>query len=205
MPSANTVELETSLRDCVAYCERHPNSTVSEIFREKLVMSQRRYYESIRTSDEQHVKWRTEQREQKLAWKHLAGELRDVQNRLRRMGAIDFPSERILYWDEQLLVAAIARMQSYLTEHQDNLEFATGSLEKFERLLSDTRSEGRDADEALRSFQRFVDLRREAMTQAAAIIGEFRVALRRTVGKKDPEYNAIFWPYAIASSEGVLF
>ncbi len=43
------------------------------------------------------------------------------------------------------------------------------------------------------------------MTQAASVIGEFRVALRRTVGKKDEEYNAIFWPYAIGSSESVLF
>ena len=43
------------------------------------------------------------------------------------------------------------------------------------------------------------------MHELGALIGEFRVAMRRSLGKRHPDYQAIQWPYAIASDEGVLF
>lgn len=205
MPNANIIELETCLEDCIDYCEAHPEATYAQLFEEHLRKIRRKWRESVRVSEKHHKRWREEQRQERVAWKQLSSVLRQVQTELRRVGAIDFPSERVLYWDEELLVEAVERMKAYLREHADAIDFAQESIDRFERIEGVASSEEREAEGALKDFQRFIDLRREAMGELNAIIREFRVALRRALGKRHPDYLAISWPYSIASDEGVLF
>lgn len=205
MANANLVELETCMQECIEYCEAHPHMDVVQLYHQTLCATQRNYNECLKTSDVYHLKWRQEQLESRVVWKHLAAELREAQNRLRRMGAIDYPCKRILYWDEELLLQHINAMIAYLLEHTEDIEWAQECIGKCERLVDATKTEGRESQDMFKSFQRFVDLRREAINQAGAIIGEFRSALRRSVGKKDLGYTSIFWPYAIESDENVLF
>jgi len=202
---ANVVELETSIKACLDYCAAHPNDPVIKTYQPKLAGVWRRYQDSIATSEDVHVKWRAEQKAERIAWKTVATTLREVQIGLRRMGAIDFPAQRILYWDEEALQEVVDEMIEYLQDHAQDIEDAQVWLDQFERLLSTARTEQKEEADALRSFQRFVDLRREAMVELRATIGDFRVALRRTLGKKNPEYLAIYWPQAVAPDENVLF
>ncbi|MEM1348181.1 MAG: hypothetical protein AAGI01_06495 [Myxococcota bacterium] len=202
---ANVVELETSIKACLEYCEAHADHPLVKMYQPRLAAAWKRYSDSIATSEVVHVKWRAEQKAERLAWKEVATALRDVQIELRRVGAIDFPDRRILYWDEEELQEVVAEMVDYLTDHAADLEEAQGWLEGFERLLGAARAERKDEADALRSFQRFVDLRREAMIELRATIGDFRAALRRTLGKKNPEYLSIYWPQAVSTDEHVLF
>jgi len=205
MPSANIIELESCIDDCIAYCEENPNSEFSRLYKEKLLRTRHRWEKAVRLSDGQHTKWRSEQREERLAWKHLAATLRESQRQLRRVGAIDFPDRRILYWDEEALMEQVELMQAYLREHTSDLDFAQEMLDRFAREIDAASSEEREADSALKDFQRLVDVRREALTELGSMIGDFRIALRRGLGKRHPAYQKIKWPFAIASDEGVLF
>jgi cell fate (sporulation/competence/biofilm development) regulator YlbF (YheA/YmcA/DUF963 family) len=206
MPNANLIELETSLKSCVAFCEAQQGKLeLAAAYLPRFQKMQRRYDEAMRASDAYHAAWQNEQREQTVARKQLAQLLRDTQQRLHRLGAINFPDTRILYWDYEALLEVVGAMRAYLSEHKDELDFAAETLEKFNRLIATSQAEGQEVNTALKQFQRFVDLRREAINELGALIGEFRVGLRRTLGKKHPDYQSIFWPHAIASDENVLF
>ncbi len=206
MSNANLMELETCILDCIAFCERYPDSDQVRFFAPRLEAARRKYEEGLRVSDLSHTRWRTEEREQATAWKQLALSLRAIQKELHRLGAIDFPATRVMYWDQELLVNAVDQMSAYLRQHANDLKgFAPAQLERLEREMSAARGENREVALTLRTFQRHVDKRREAILELGSLIGEFRVALRRSIGKQDPTYQAIAWPYAIASDDNVLF
>lgn len=205
MPNANIIELETCIDDCIAYCEQNRSSPYAQLFHAKLSTMRTRWEKSLRLSESHHTRWRSEQREERLAWKHLSNALREAQRELHRVGAIDFPAERVLYWDEERLMIQVDRMRVYLSEHLSALDFAQPMLDKLGRHIETANTEEREADSALGDFKRFIDMRREAMNELGSTIGDFRIALRRGIGKRDPAYQKIRWPFAIASDENVLF
>ena len=205
MPNANRFELETCLKDCLRFCDEHPDLDVVQVFHERFTLAAHHYADSMEMSDKTHAKWRVEEREEMVAWKQIASNLRDTQNTLRRMGAFGYPEHRVLYWDRVLLLEVVDEMITYLRDHADDIEWSKGTVDLFERQVGSAKSEGRDQTDALKTFQRYIDVRRESMSELGALIGEFRVALRRTFGKKDPRYGSIHWPYAIASDENILF
>lgn len=205
MPNANLIELETSLKDCLRYCEQQPNSELAKLYYKRLKFVSDQLHQSIKESDQHHARWRTEEREQLVSWKQLAHALRDTQNKLRRIGALGFPEQRIMYWNTDALLRVVAAMDEYLREHADSIEFAIEDADKMQRIISQVNAEAQDEDIALKSFQRFVELRREGIAEAGNMIGEFRQAMRRVLGKRHDDYQNIFWPYAIASDENVLF
>lgn len=205
MPNANLIELETSLKDCLRYCEQQPNSELAKLYYKRLKFVSDQLHQSIKESDQHHARWRTEEREQLVSWKQLAHALRETQNKLRRIGALGFPEQRIMYWNTDALLRVVAAMDEYLREHADSIEFAIEDADKMQRIISQVNAESQDEDIALKSFQRFVELRREGIAEAGNMIGEFRQAMRRVLGKRHDDYQNIFWPYAIASDENVLF
>ena len=205
MPNANLVELETSLKDCLRYCERHPESDLARLYHKRLRFVHDQLHESIRESDRQHARWRAEERDHLVAWKQLAHVVRELQNRLRRYDAQDFPAQRILYWDQARLMALVDALRGYLEDHAQGLDFAQEELDRLARAVEKTQAEQQDETTALKAFERFVDLRREGISEAGNLLGEFRVAMRRVLGKKHADYTGIFWPYSIASDENVLF
>lgn len=206
MPNANLIELETSLKSCLDFCVAQQGKLeLAAAYLPRFQKIQRRYEEALRSSDAHHATWQGEQREQTVARKQLSQLLRDTQQRLHRLGAMGFPDARILYWDYDAMLVVVQGMMTYLDEHKAELEFAGEVREKMARLIAAAQAEGVEVASSLKQFQRFVDLRREAITELGSLIGEFRVGLRRTIGKKHPDYLAIFWPYAIASDENVLF
>ncbi len=205
MPTANVLEMESCLNDCIRFCDEHPDLEIVQLFRERIVKTQRKWRKSVRESDSEHRDWRAEQKEGRVVQKERAMALREVQRELRRIGALDFPSQRVLYWDEDALDAVISEMITYLREHRDDLDFASDYLDTFERLRKMVAEEEKEEGMALKNFQRSIDMRREAMGEMASMISEFRGALRRQLGKKHPDYLSINWPHAINSDEGVLF
>jgi hypothetical protein len=206
MPNANLIELETSMASCLSFCEANKDKVeLAAMYHPRFERMISRYHEAIRASDHHHAGWQAEQREETVARKQISDLLRRTQQRLHAMGAIGFPNQRLLYWDFEELLEVVDAMQAYLAEHSDELEFASEVRERFGRLLAAAQAESQDVDGSLKRFQRFVDLRRAAINEAGSLIGEFRVGLRRTLGKTHPLYQGIYWPYSIASDENMLF
>lgn len=205
MPNANLIELETSLKDCLQYCERNADSELARLFHKRIARTKHQLESSIATSDDYHTRWRTEEREHFVAWKQLAQCLNETKRQLRSINESGFNPAQVLYWDREILTKEANDMVAYLSEKTESIDFAASNIERIERLLDTTVSEGAEELRARKDFQRFVDVRREAISEAGSMIGEFRVAMRRVLGKAHEDYQSIFWPYAIASDEGVLF
>ena len=205
MANANIIELETCVSDCLRAFQANPDAEFTRIYLEPLLKVQRRWQNSVALSEKHHLRWRAEERDELVSFKHLANALREAQIQLRRIGAIDFPESRVMYWDQELLLSAVAQMREYFEEHREQIEFAGEFLDRFERLQSGALSESRDVGAALKEFQRFVDMRRESLHEVTALLTEIRIGMRRILGKKHPVYTGVRWPYALATDEGVLF
>ena len=160
MPNANIIELETCLSDCLRVFTQHPEAEYTKLYLEPTREVIRRWEKSIKLSEQYHGKWRTEEREERVAYKQVALTLREVQRELRRVGAIDYPESRVMYWDQELLLQAVEQMCTYLKEQGSDIEFAQSYLERFDRLLGNASGESRSVDSSLKDFQRFVDMRR---------------------------------------------
>jgi hypothetical protein len=128
-----------------------------------------------------------------------------TKRRLRSINALGFLDGQVMYWDREVLSDQATLLKSYLKEHVDSIDFAQDTIDRIDRFLESAVAEHGNEDRALKDFQRFVSLRREAISEAGSVIGEFRVAMRRILGKTHPHYQGIFWPYAIASDTNVLF
>lgn len=205
MPNANMLELEACLEDAILFCQQNKNDRYSQLYFERLVRARSRWLDSIETSDQVHIKWRTEERQELIAFKQLANTLREVQREMRRTGVIDFPAMKVMYWDEEILLAAVARMCVFLRDHTDDIDFAAEYIEKLERLVDSARAGDKEVENSIHEYQRFIHVRREATHEVIALIGEMRTAMRRGLGKKNERYQSIRWPYSIASDDNVLF
>lgn len=205
MPNANIIELETCLADCLQVFEQYPTSDYAELYHEPVRKVIKRWDESIRLSDMHHLRWRKEQREERVAYKHLAIALREAHRDLRRIGAIDFPRSNVMYWDQEMLIEAVDQMRGYLRDQGSDIEFASTYLDRFDRLQGNASGEAREADSTLKDFQRFVDTRRESLHEVTSLINDMRVGMRRILGKRSDIYQGIRWPYAIASDDNILF
>lgn len=205
MPNANIIELETCLSDCLRVFAQHPEAEYTRLYLEPTREVMKRWEKSINLSEKYHIKWRTEEREERVAYKQVALTLREVQRELRRVGAIDYPESRVMYWDQELLLQAVDQMCTYLKEQGSDIEFAQTYLDRFDRLLGSASGESRAVDSSLKDFQRYVDMRRESLHEVMSLIYDMRVGMRRILGKRDETYQSIRWPYAIASDENVLF
>jgi len=205
MPNANMLELEACLEDAILFCQEHSDDHYSQLYFDRLVRARSRWLDSIETSDQVHIKWRTEERQELIAFKQLATALRDVQREMRRTGVIDFPAMKVMYWDEAILLAAVERMCEFLRDHTDDIDFAAEYVEKFERLVDSARAGDKEVESSIHEYQRFIHVRREATNEVIALIGEMRTAMRRGLGKKNELYKSIRWPYSIASDDNVLF
>ena len=205
MANANMIELETSLAECIRYCEAHPTAEPSRLFKDRLVAAQHNLASNVQNSDTYHVKWRAEELSHLKVWKELSKLINTTKRRLRSINALGVQGRQVMYWDREILKAEAETLKAYLHEHASSIDFAQDTIERIDRFLDAANLEQSNEERALKDFQRFVSMRREAISDAGSVIGEFRVAMRRILGKNDPEYQGIFWPYAIASDSNVLF
>lgn len=204
MATANVIELETCLKQAIEYCEQHPEHEFVEYHKPRLALARRKWEQSVRVSDEHYLTWQTEVRDDKTAWRGVANELKKTQKTLRRVNAIGFPTETVLYWDEEILAAAVQEMLGYLEDRRDAIEEAAELIEALERRLSIAQGEVSQADEAFREYNRHVLFRSAALGTLSATIADFRISMRRHLGKTDEEYLSIRWPITVAPDEPVL-
>ena len=205
MPAANMVEIETALRGSIAWCQAHASHRLGAIYGPQLEKAQRRLQDSIGTTDTHYLRWQTEMRQERTAWKHAANLVREIQRSLRRVGAIDYPDERVMYWDHVVFEPHALALLDYLDAHRDVVDSAAEQHDRLTRALETAHAEDDQAEDALKQYKRFIGFRRDALSTAIAVIGEFRAALRRDLGKAHPQYAAISWPYAVSPDEGILF
>jgi hypothetical protein len=160
--------------------------------------------ESWEITDKYFAAWRREAGEDKVSYKNIAKILQEVQSRLARIDAIGYPDRRVMYWDEELLEQAVAEMVAYLEEHRGNIDFAEDYLTRIDQLLDTAHTEHDQSSDALRSYKRFFRSRRDALSNAYHIIGEFRDSIRRNLGKDHPDYQQIRWAWSISPDQSVL-
>ncbi len=204
MPYANIAEVSACLSDCIDYCQKHQENDYCEHHLPHMLDVREELEQAWATTDKHFARWRREAGEDKLSWKNLAKLLREVQSRLERIDAIGFPDRRVMYWDEAILEAATRHMMDYLAEHTDNIEFAEDYLTRMEQLIDTAHTEHDQSADALRSYTRFFRQRRDALSNAYHILGEFRESMRRNLGKDHPDYQSIRWAWSVSPDETVL-
>lgn len=204
MSYANINELEVCLVDVLRYCEEHAEREHSQSFEPLLRRAKAEFEESRKLSDQRFARWRAEDGDERLAWKHLARDLGQTQGRLRKVNALGFMDQKVMYWDEGKLIAAVDEMIGYLRERTADLDFAAEQADKLERQKEAAQSDHQGSEMALQDYSRFSQLRADAMANAVATIASFRRTLRRELGRENPEYTSIRWPQAVASDEAVL-
>lgn len=204
MGTANVIELETALKESLEYCRAHPEREFVQYYEPRLAQAKKKWEESVKLSDRHYLQWQDEFIADKIAWKRLGAELRATQKMLHRIGAIGYPTTSLYHWDEEILSALTLKMMSYLEERTDVIDGAAERLDNLKRLLEGAQGEMSEAGVALHEFNRYVLFRAEAMGTLSATLSAFRVSMRRTLGKKNPEYLSIRWPMTLSPDEPVL-
>lgn len=204
MSYANMFELNKCLKDSLQYCSDHPDRDHCETFEPMLVRALENLTKATDSSDRKFTSWRMEDRDGRLAWKHLARDLAQVQRELKKVNAVGYLDQKVMYWDTGTLVLAVDEMIDYLRERTEDLDFAEEKADKLERQKDSALNDTHDSDEALKDYIRFAQMRSDAMTETVNTIASFRRVLRRELGKKSDDYHSIRWPQAVASDEAVL-
>lgn len=204
MSYANVFELTKCLDDCLAYCQEHPDREHARFHQPLLEEAKRELDDTTEKAGREFTEWRMENRDDQLAWKHLAGELRSIQDQLESVNAIGFIDQRIRYWNRERLLAAVDAMLTYLREHEEDLDFAADCADKLERRRRKAISEGDEADRALDDYVRFSKMRADGLSNAKDTIANFRKVLRRDLSTRDEDYQSIQWPQQVASDNKVL-
>lgn len=204
MATANTIELETCMAQCLRYCESNPEQEFVEYHYPRLVRANQRYTEIVAKSDRKYVDWKREEREDKIAWKKLAGRARQIQRELKRINAVDYPTERVYHWDEEILVAFIGRLLTYLKGRKDSIAAAAGYVEELERILEKAQSEEVEEGDALEDYRRFAVIRSQSFGGMASALSGFRESMRRYLGTSHEDYAGIRWPVTLNPDESVL-
>jgi len=204
MSNANVIELERALADCIAYCRDHEDLEFVEYFQPRLEHARKKWESSSESSQREYLEWQAERIDEKVAWKRLARELKAAQTMLRKVNAIGYPDRSILYWDEEALTAEVDAMLGYLRERVDVIDGASSAADKLERLLTLATGENREEDEALHDYNRYVLFLAEALGTLNTAIADFRVSMRKNLGKEHADYRAIRWPLSVAPDELVL-
>ncbi|RAL23556.1 hypothetical protein DL240_05190 [Lujinxingia litoralis] len=204
MSVANVFELNKCLDDSIRYCEEHSTREHCAIFGPRLRKARRDFNEALKATDRQFTQWRMESRDDKLAWKHLASELRQTQNELARVGAVGYASERVMYWDPNILLAAVAEMVEYLEDRAEQIDFAREYADKLQRQAEKARGESKEEGSAFANYTRFATLRSDAFSEVADTLSGFRQMLRRELGKENADYQSIRWPLTLSPDETVL-
>lgn len=204
MSYANMFELKSCLKDAIAYCEAHAERVHSQTYTELLTKAYADLLSAVEVSNKHFTSWRVEDREDKMAWKNLAKELRETQIELARVGAVGYFDQRILYWDTDLLAAAVKEMLEYLEDRKDDLDFAQKKIDVLQRQTSQALNEDFESGQKLKQYLRFAQVRSDAMKNAINTISGFRRVLRKDLGKGSEEYLALRWPIAVASDEALI-
>ncbi len=204
MATANTIELETCMKQCLAYCEAHPEQEFVEYHHPRLKRANEKYMRIVRESDLQFVEWRREEQQGKLAWKKLGKTARATQRALKRVNAVDYPSKSLHHWDEERLVALVERLMAFLDARRDSIEEAGDLYDSLERALSSAQSEGSEETESFDTYVRYASARAGAFGSFANAIGDFRVSMRRYLGKDHDDYRSIRWPITLSPDQSVL-
>lgn len=204
MANANVLELETCIEQCIQWCHQNPDHDFVTFYEPRLTQAKARWYETVATSDRHYLEWQREFREDRRAWKKLATELKKTQDALRKVNAVGYPDDVVRHWDEEILAAYVEQLIGYLEARTDVLDLAAERIELLDRHLAAARGDDAETSTAFRAFKSHVLFRAEAMGTMTATIADFRVAMRRTLGKKSEKYKSIRWPMTVAPDEPVL-
>jgi hypothetical protein len=204
MPNANVIELEACLEDVLKYCDANPETAFVQYYHPRVLHSWRTYSSAMTESDAKFIQWRREEEDDRMMWKHVALELAATQRQLKRLNAVGFPTEKLGHWDEEALVDLVNEMLTYLQERRSVIEGASKLEEVLKQKLARAKVEKTEDSLAFREYRRIASTRADALGSLSAHLWEFRGALRRQSGKRDPSYTDIRWTYSLNPDDNVL-
>lgn len=204
MATANTIELETCMKQCLAYCEVHPEHEFVAYHMPRLKRADEKYRRIVRESDQKFIQWRREEQQDKLAWKKLGGQARSTQRTLKRVNAVDYPTEKLHHWDEEKLVNLVERLMAFLDARRDSIDEAASLYESLERALDVARDEESDEHSAFDDYSRHASARAAVYGTISNALGNFRESMRRYLGRDHEEYKSIRWPITLMPDQTVL-
>ncbi len=203
MSNANFIELETCIEHCINYCATHKSLDFVEIYEPRLVYARTRFDEGVETSDKKYLVWQSAVADETRAWKSVASQLKMLQKEIASMGCSDYPSERIMYWDTEILSDSVAQLLTFIDSFEEKAELKE-DVDKIKRGLSAAQSKRILSHEKVSEYSRFSRMRSEALGTLNATLGDFRKSMRRNLGKQSEDYNAIRWPMTLAPDERIL-
>lgn len=204
MANANVIEIETCLKEALKFCEEHQDLEFIRHYHPRLERAKKLFEDAVKASDHHWIQWQKESQEDKVVWKHMANEYLAAQRALVRQNAVGYPNVRVRHWDEEALLGYVEEMIAYLDEHKADIEDATAMSEKLQRLVGKALKENKDESEAFKNYQRYATQRSNAFGVIGSALWEFRGAMRRHYGKRNPTYLSIRWPLTLNSDETVL-
>lgn len=204
MANANVIELEACVEDVLKYCDANPKTAFVQYYHPRILLAWQTYSSTMADSDAKFIQWRREEEDDRMMWKHVARELAATQRQLKRINAVGYPSKKLAHWDEEILVDAVNEMLVYLKERESVLEGAAKLEETLKQKLARAKVEQTQDSLAFRDYRRIAAARADALGSLSGNLWEFRGAMRRQAGKKDPDYTAIRWPLSMNPDDFVL-
>jgi phage I-like protein len=204
MPYANVTELRFCLKDCIEFCENHPELEYCEVHEPRLKEALDNLMSVIEKTDRQWSQFMSERGDDKVAWKSLAKALSAAQRELASVDAIGYPDAKLQYWYEERLARVSEEMIEYLESRKDAIEFAESHITKLETALDAARGEGKESSMALREYNRYAGARKDAIADCNHVIAGFRESIRRDLGKDHDKYEDIRWAQSVAPDKSVL-
>lgn len=204
MSYANVSELRFCLKDCIKFCEEHPEKEYCQVHGPRLEQTLETLMSVILKTDKKWSNFMSERGEDKTAWKKLSKALSAAQGELARVDAIGFPDAKLKYWYEEGLARVAEEMVEYLEARKDTIEFADKHITALETALDSARSEDVESTRSLREYNRYAGSRKDAIADCSHVIGGFRDSIRRDLGQDAPEYNEIRWAQSVSPDKTVL-
>lgn len=152
MIQPNFSDLDSRVRRAIELVAANPDTPSSRAYGTQLQTALRQFRATNKSTDATYTAWRMKRGEQMTAFRDLRVES-DRTRALCDEHAIDeYPSQRIVYTDEEELLAFIAEAVAYLKDHVDTWKWVGEQITKLESGVDEAAALKREEKAAYRRY-----------------------------------------------------
>lgn len=190
MIQPNFLELDWRVRRAIELTQARPEMTSSRAYSSQLGTLLENFRTKTDETDTTYVSWRATRGEQMKAFRDLRLESDRVRVLCDEHGLDEYPSQRIVYTDEDELMAFIGQAVAYLKAHQGEWDWIPGRISALESGVSSAAALKREEQA---KFRRYRERAKDRVASYDLLYGLFRDYLRdaRLDVANDPIYQEI--------------
>lgn len=179
MIQPNFIELDWRVCRALELADARPDARSSVTYRPLLTASLENFRKMTAETDVTYTRWRTLRGEQMKAFRDLRMESDRTYALCDEHGLDGYPSKRIIYTDEEELMAFVQEAVAYLQENTDRWDWVAGAIT---RLESGRKAAAELKREELASYQRYTERAKDRIGSYDQLFGLFRDYLRDARG-----------------------